>query len=265
MSEKKTISEIKKEYEDIMALSIMEFNAKKEKLGDFILKFNTDSRTSVISILDRAERQIDKINEENSRVKNLFYFEDKYYTKYKNICGVDEVGRGPFAGPIVTAAVILPEDYIIPYINDSKKVRPEMREKLYEIIIKDAVSVSVCSNSEKVIDEIGVGKADSDAMKRSVENLSVKADLVLVDAFKIPELNIKQIPIIKGDAKSASIAAASIVAKVTRDRYMEEMDKKYPGYGFAENKGYGSPKHIEALKKNGPCEIHRRSFIHNYV
>ena len=181
------------------------------------------------------------------------------------ICGVDEAGRGPLAGPVCAAAVILPVDLEIEGLNDSKKLSDARRRALYDVIVEQAVAYGIALVDEKTIDEIGVGKADSDAMKNAVLGLSQPPDLVLVDAFPIPGLSMKQIPIIKGDAKSASIAAASIVAKVKRDRFMVEMDEKYPGYGFAKNKGYGSKDHIEALKKMGPCEIHRKSFIHNYI
>ena len=169
------------------------------------------------------------------------------------------------AGPIVTAAVILPKGLIIPYVNDSKQLSEKKREELYEIIIKEAVSYSIGIRTEKDIDEIGIAPADSEAMRDSVLGLSPATDMILVDAFAIPGLNIKQVPIIKGDTKSISIAAASIVAKVTRDRMMNEYAIKYPEYGFDSNKGYGSAAHIDAIKRIGPCEIHRRSFIKNFV
>ncbi len=246
-----------------MSESIAKIKEEYKKTSEFgILEYNDELEESIIS---SAEKRINKINKEISRVQDMMQFENMYAAEFHHICGVDEVGRGPLAGPIVTAAVILPEGMIIPYVNDSKQINEAKREELYGIITKNAVSYSIGIKSEKEIDDIGIAKADSLAMKEAVLGLDVKSDLVLVDAFKIPELDIKQVPIIKGDTKSVSIAAASIVAKVTRDRMMVEYSKKYPEYGFDSNKGYGSAMHIEALKTVGPCDIHRRSFIGNFV
>ena len=239
-----SIAKIKEEYKKTSEFGILDYNDELEALFSFIDRYNDDERSGVQSVISSAEKRINKINKEISRV---------------------QVGRGPLAGPIVTAAVILPEGMIIPYVNDSKQINEAKREELYDIITKNAVSYSIGIKSEKEIDDIGIAKADSLAMKEAVLGLDVKSDLVLVDAFKIPELDIKQVPIIKGDTKSVSIAAASIVAKVTRDRMMVEYSKKYPEYGFDSNKGYGSAMHIEALKNIGPCDIHRRSFIGNFV
>ncbi len=183
----------------------------------------------------------------------------------KYIAGVDEVGRGPLAGPVVVASVIMPlaEEDIIQGVNDSKKVSEKNREILYEKILSKAIAYSIEWADEKVIDEINILQATKLCMKKAIEGLSVAPDTVLIDAVKI-DCKYPILPIIKGDAKSYSIACASIVAKVARDRYMTEMDVKYPEYGFDSNKGYGSSKHIEALKTVGPCPLHRKSFIKNF-
>ena len=191
-------------------------------------------------------------------------YEEKY-GEFEYIAGIDEVGRGPLAGPVVTCAIILPKGERILYVNDSKKLSASKREELYEIIMDKAVAVSIGMESPEVIDDINILQATYKAMQYSVNNLKVKPDIILNDAVTIPNIDIKQIPIIKGDAKSITIASASIIAKVTRDRIMEEYDKLYPEYDFSGNKGYGSAKHIEALKKYGACPIHRRSFIKNFV
>ena len=175
------------------------------------------------------------------------------------------MGRGPLAGPVVTCAVILPKDFNVLYINDSKKLTEKKREELYEEIMKHAISVGIGIESPKVIDDINILQATYSAMRKAIDALKIKPDLLLNDAVTIPGVDIKQVPIIKGDAKSISIAAASIVAKVTRDRMMVEFDKIYPEYDFAGNKGYGSASHIEALKNIGPTPIHRQSFIKNFL
>ena len=184
---------------------------------------------------------------------------------YAHICGIDEVGRGPLAGPVVAGAVILPKDCDILYINDSKKLSAAKREELYDVIMEKAVAVGVGMASPQRIDEINILQANYEAMREAISKLSVPPDILLNDAVTIPGVPMRQVPIIKGDAKSISIGAASIVAKVTRDRLMVEYDKILPEYGFASNKGYGSAEHIAALKKYGPSPIHRRSFIGNFV
>ncbi|MBO4784245.1 MAG: ribonuclease HII [Lachnospiraceae bacterium] len=206
----------------------------------------------------------EKLEAELKRIEALKQYE-KEYEHLGYVCGIDEVGRGPFAGPVVACAVILPKDCNILYINDSKKLSEKRREELYDIIIKEAVAYGIGIKDNNRIDEINILQATYEAMREAISNLSVKPDVLLNDAVTIPGVDIKQVPIIKGDAKSISIGAASIVAKVTRDRMMTEFDEKYPGYEFAKNKGYGTAAHIEGLKKYGPCEIHRRSFIHNYI
>lgn len=206
----------------------------------------------------------EKLEAELKRIEEMKRYE-KEYSSYNYICGIDEVGRGPFAGPVVACAVILPKDCNILYVNDSKKLSEKKREELYDIIMKEAVSVGIGIRDNERIDEINILEATYEAMQDAIKNLSVAPDLLLNDAVTIPQIDIKQIPIIKGDAKSISIASASIVAKVTRDRMMYEYDKIFPGYDFASNKGYGTAKHIEGLKTLGPTPIHRKSFIHNYV
>jgi ribonuclease HII len=210
------------------------------------------------------QKRREKLEKEKARVEALCEFE-KAHPEAQYICGVDEVGRGPLAGPVTTAAVILPKDARILYINDSKKLSEKRREELYDIIMEEAIAVSVKLNSWERIDEINILQATLESMRESVNTLDVRPDLVFVDAVTIPGIDIPQIPIIKGDAKSQSIAAASIIAKVTRDRMMKEYDRLYPAYDFASNKGYGTKKHIEALKEFGPCPIHRRTFITHFV
>ena len=187
-------------------------------------------------------------------------FENELYNNEINfIAGIDEVGRGPLVGPVVTAAVILPKDFYDERINDSKKLTEKKRELLYDVIMENALSVGIGMSSPEVIDEINILNATKKAMIEAINNLSVKPEHLLIDAVKL-DINIPQTSIIKGDAKSESIAAASIIAKVTRDRMMVELDKKYPMYDFKHNKGYGTKKHIEALYKYGPLKEHRKSF-----
>lgn len=190
----------------------------------------------------------------------MLEFENDLYDKgYKLICGIDEVGRGPLLGPVVTSAVILPIGYFNPLIKDSKKLSEKKREMLYDIIYKDAVSIGIGIVDEKTIDEINIYEATKVAMKMALDNLSIKPDYVLIDAMKL-DIDIPSNSIIKGDAKSESIAAASIIAKVTRDRMLDEIDKEYPMYDLKNNKGYGTKKHLDALKEYGPCKYHRYSY-----
>lgn len=186
---------------------------------------------------------------------------ERRYAGFSAICGVDEAGRGPLAGPVAAAAVILPRDCSILHLNDSKKLTPARREALFDEIMEKATACNVAMASPERIDEINILQACYEAMRAAVEGLSVTPDLLLNDAVTIPLLTIPQVPIIRGDAKSVSIAAASILAKVTRDRLMVDYDQIYPEYGFARHKGYGTAQHIEALKKFGPCPLHRRSFL----
>ncbi len=237
----------------------------KEDYEAFIEKYREDGRSGVQSIVKSAEKRILAIDKEIERMYEMTSYERKY-SELGLLCGIDEVGRGPLAGPVYAAAVILPRDVDILYLNDSKKLSEKKREELYDVIMEKAVAVGIGSSSCERIDEINILNATYEAMTQAVKSLSVKPGALLIDAVHIPQLeDYRQISIIKGDAKSASIAAASIIAKVTRDRIMKEMAVKYPEYGFDSNKGYGSEQHILALKKYGPCEIHRRSFIGNFV
>ena len=213
---------------------------------------------------ERARKREEKLRQELNRIDALKEYERKYDSE-GYVCGIDEVGRGPLAGPVVACACILPKDCNILYINDSKKLSKKKREELYDIIMKEAVAVGIGYNSPERIDEINILQATFEAMREAISKLSVTPDILLNDAVTIPGVDIKQVPIIKGDAKSISIGAASIVAKVTRDRLMEDYDKLFPEYGFASNMGYGTAVHIKALKELGPCPIHRQSFIHNFV
>ena len=204
---------------------------------------------------------------ELERLTNLKSMEKELYNKgFEYICGIDEAGRGPLAGPVVVAGVIMPKDSMIEGVNDSKKVSEKKREKLYDVILEEAISYSVAIIGQDVIDEINILNATKQGVTTVVEELDVKPDLILVDA--LTHINTKGIPydsIIKGDAKCYNIAAASIIAKVTRDRIMRQWDEIYPQYGFINHKGYGTAKHIAALKEYGPCPIHRRTFIKNFI
>ena len=202
---------------------------------------------------------------ERERTERMKEFEYRYCKEFAAIGGVDEVGRGPFAGPVYAACVILPLNEEILYLNDSKKLSAKKREELYDIIMEKAVSVGIGFRDAARIDEINILQATYEAMRDAIAGMSVKPDMLLNDAVIIPDVDIKQVAITKGDTLSVSIAAASIVAKVTRDRLMDKFDNEYPGYGFARNKGYGTAEHIKALKELGPCAIHRRSFISKYV
>ena len=239
-------------------------HAQIRELPEVMARFVQDEREGVKKLLLRAQKRLDAYKKEVERTENMKIYERKY-SDFSYICGIDEVGRGPLAGPVVAAAVILPKDCDILYINDSKQLSEEKREALYEEIMEKAIGVGIGVVSHERIDEINILQATYEAMRQAVAKLPVQPDLLLNDAVTIPELTMKQVPIIKGDAKSISIAAASIVAKVTRDRMMVELDRFYPEYGFAGNKGYGSAVHIEAIKTIGPCKIHRRSFIKNFV
>ena len=213
---------------------------------------------------EKLKKQQERLEKEIARTKAMSTFEEEY-KDYPYICGIDEVGRGPLAGPFVAGAVILPKDDMILYLNDSKKLSEKKREMLYDEIMNRAVATGIGMASPARIDEINILQATYEEMRMAIDNLKVRPDILLNDAVTIPQGDILQVPIIKGDAKSISIAAASIIAKVTRDRLMVEYDKVLPGYDFASNKGYGTKAHIAGLKELGPTPIHRRSFIHNYV
>lgn len=238
--------------------------AENQMLPDFIARFESDERSGVRQLVQRAQKRLDALEKERERLMAMHQYEEQY-KECQAICGIDEAGRGPLAGPVVAAAVILPKDCEILYLNDSKQLSAKKRELLYDEIMEKAVSVGVGYATPQRIDEINILQATYEAMRQAVNKLSVCPDILLNDAVRIPGLSMQQVPIVKGDAKSVSIAAASIIAKVTRDRMMREYDKLFPKYDFAKNKGYGTAEHVAALKKFGPTPIHRRSFISNFV
>lgn len=238
--------------------------AETEKLPEIISLYEQDERSGIQKLLEAAKRRIQALETEKERTEVMKRYEYEY-EKYGFVCGIDEVGRGPLAGPVVAGAVILPKDCDILYLNDSKQLSEKKREELYDIIMEKAVATGIGYASPERIDKINILQATYEAMRDAVSKLSVKPDILLNDAVTIPAVEIRQVPIIKGDAKSISIAAASIIAKVTRDRLMVEYDSIFPKYGFAGNKGYGAAAHIEALKKYGPTPIHRRSFIGHFI
>lgn len=239
-------------------------NASIEELPELMGIYHEDGRVGVGKILERAQKKLDTYNKELDRVQSMLSYE-RQYGEYGVICGIDEAGRGPLAGPVVAAAVILDVNCPILYINDSKKLSEKKREELYDEIMEKAVSVGVGIASPETIDEINILQADYVAMREAVSQLTPKPEVFLNDAVTVPGIEGRQVPIIKGDAKSVSIGAASIIAKVTRDRLMKEYDAIMPEYGFAQNKGYGTKEHIEALQKYGPSPIHRKSFIGHFV
>lgn len=254
MKEKqKSISQIREEFEA----------ASAEKLPSLYQEYQEDTRTGVQNLILKYRKKEEALEKEKERTEQMKGYEKQYGSR-GYVCGIDEVGRGPLAGPVVAGAVILPKDCQILYLNDSKKLTAKKREELYDVIMKEAVAVGIGYASPARIDEINILQATYEAMREAISKLPIQPDVLLNDAVKIPGVNIYQVPIIKGDAKSVSIAAASIVAKVTRDRLMEEYDAHIPEYGFASNKGYGSAQHIEALKKYGPSPIHRRSFLTHF-
>lgn len=212
----------------------------------------------------REQRKEEKLRKERERLEDMRAFEHEY-ERYGAICGIDEVGRGPLAGPVVAGAVILPSDCEILYLNDSKKLSEKKRELLYDEIMEKAVATGIGVIGPERIDEINILQATYEAMRMAISRLEIQPAILLNDAVTIPLIELPQVPIIKGDAKSVSIAAASIIAKVTRDRMMQEYEGIYPGYSFASNKGYGSAQHIAALKELGPTPIHRKTFIKKFI
>ncbi len=250
----KSIKEIQEIFENA---DMSEYDSIQESLKD-------DERAGVIKLIMKYNKKKKAFEDEVQRIFDMKEFERKY-SDYQYICGIDEVGRGPLAGPVCAGAVILPKDAEILYVNDSKKLSGKKREELYKEITDQAIAYKTVFMNHEVIDEINILQATYKAMRQAVNELNPQPDLLLIDAVHIPELEVKQVSIIKGDAKSFSIAAASIVAKVERDHLMEKYDELYPEYGFAGNKGYGSKEHIEAIKKYGPCPIHRRTFIKNFL
>lgn len=247
-------------------------NAAPEELETVIALYAEDTRSGVHKLMEQARKKKEKLLAEYARVDGMLSYE-REYADYRVVCGIDEVGRGPLAGPVVAACVVLPKDCRILYLNDSKQLSEKKREELFPEILDQAVAYGVGCVSHTVIDEINILQATYRAMREAITKMAQVCgapDVLLNDAVTIPGVQelfpekkerILQVPIIKGDAKCLSIAAASVVAKVTRDRMMVELDKVYPGYGFAGNKGYGSAEHMEKLRKDGPCPIHRQSFL----
>lgn len=250
MEERKKISLMKEELQA----------AEETMLPSFISKYEKDERAGARKLVQQAKKQLEALEQEKQRIEKLKEYERKYESK-GYVCGIDEAGRGPLAGPVVAGAVILPKDCNILYINDSKKLSEKKREELYDVIMDRALAVGVGMAGPGRIDQINILQATYEAMRQAIQNLSLTPDILLNDAVTIPNVDIPQIPIIKGDAKSISIGAASIIAKVTRDRLMMEYDKIMPEYGFARNKGYGTKEHMEALRIYGPSPIHRNSFL----
>lgn len=263
-----------------MSQSISEITCIFKETGikdipDRIREYESDERSGVQKLIRTYQRKLAAHEKERARLHEMFFFENKYRQEAPVIGGIDEVGRGPFAGPVVTAAVILPADVLdtwedpegmhIEGLNDSKQVPEKRREALYDEIMEKAVSVGFGVIPPVRIDEINIRNATIEAMGLAVRDLSVVPDLLLIDAMTLPDVPIRQINLVKGDTRSLSIAAASVVAKVTRDRMMVSYAEMYPEYQFDKNKGYGTADHIQALKEHGPCPIHRHSFIHSYI
>ena len=250
----KSISMIKEEFK----------NLTPEQIPAQIALYQEDERKGVQNFLLSQQKKVDKYYQEIERIENLCQYE-KEYSQYDFICGIDEVGRGPLAGPVVAGAVVLPKGSRILYINDSKKLSAKKREELFDIIKEQALDYGIGIVDNEEIDEYNILNATYMAMNKALNVLKKKPDYLLLDAVTIPDLDIKQFPIIKGDAKSISIAGASILAKVTRDRLMYKYDEIYPQYGFKHHKGYGTKEHYEAIEKYGITPIHRKSFLKNVL
>ena len=248
----KKISDIEKEFEE----------AGNEQLLELFALYADDSRAGVSGLIKKYKKKQELLEKEHIRLEEM----RKYEHRYENlgyICGIDEAGRGPLAGPVVAGAVILPGDCEILWLNDSKQLSEKKREALYEEIMEKAIAADVGIVGPERIDEINILQATYEAMRQAIGKLKVRPQILLNDAVTIPDMEIPQEPIIKGDAKSLSIAAASVIAKVTRDRIMKEYDRMMPEYGFAGHKGYGSSAHIRAIREYGPSPIHRRTFLKN--
>lgn len=245
---------------NIAELSIKQIEAlfaSGEITDEIVEALRKDSRAAAGRLVKRYERQ----QKEIQRIEAMYRYEKEARNEgHSNIAGVDEAGRGPLAGPVSVAAVILPDGLIIPKINDSKKLSEKVRNELYDEIMAKAISVRQVFVDERTIDRVNILQATMNGMYEAIFALDPQPDKVLLDAVRLENLPMASLSLIKGDAKSATIAAASVIAKVARDRLMDEYDRKYPEYGFCEHKGYGTASHIEAIKKYGPCPIHRRSF-----
>lgn len=253
MIEKK-IAEIKKEFQE----------AGNEELPALFTAYANDMRAGVAGLICQYQKRLKALEKEKERLYHMFSYE-REYEHLGCVCGIDEAGRGPLAGPVVAGAVILPKDCEILYLNDSKQLSEKKREALFVEIQEKALAIGVGIVGPARIDEINILQATYEAMREAIAKLNIHPQVLLNDAVTIPEVEIAQVPIIKGDAKSLSIAAASVVAKVTRDRLMSEYDKVWPEYGFAKHKGYGSAAHIAAIREKGALPIHRGTFIKNFI
>lgn len=240
---------------------IKEQLANIQRLDDPLLaEWEQDSRSGVIQAIAKRKREIQKRIDEDERLEGMLAYEKECYARgIELIAGVDEVGRGPLAGPVVAAAVILPKACKIPGLNDSKKIPKYKHKEIYEAVLQNAIAIGIGIKDNHVIDQVNIYEATKLAMMEAIGQLELQPQHLLIDAMRL-DLPISQTSIIKGDANSLSIAAASIVAKVTRDQMMEEFDREYPGYDFAQNAGYGTAKHLAGLDKLGVTPIHRRSF-----
>ncbi len=260
----KKLSKGRMGYMDIVKMTIKELGEyfRQENVPDEILEAcRQDSRRAAQQLVAKYEKQQARQEAEKTRLLEMYRYEREAAARgYSAIAGIDEAGRGPLAGPVSVAAVILPESLLLPKLNDSKKLSGKVRDELYDEIMAKARAVKQVFISSQEIDRINILQATMAGMCQAVNELTVKADFALIDAVKLKQLELPQLSLIKGDAKSASIAAASIIAKVSRDRLMDEYDKQYPQYGFSGHKGYGTAEHIAAIRKYGPCPIHRLTF-----
>lgn len=255
MNKKMTVAEIRQKAEEMPL----------EEAVSWLCDIMPHYGISVAKLADTFSKKLIWLKEERKRLLQMSEFEIQARSKgFVHIGGIDEAGRGPLAGPVVAGCVILPENCFIEHLNDSKKLTASLRDKLFDIIINEAVDYGIGMIMPDEIDEINILNATKKAMVQAVSNLKAKPDYLIIDALELP-LPIKQLSVNKGDSLSISVAAASIIAKVTRDRWMEEANRLYPGYGFDKHKGYGTQEHIEAIKKYGLCPIHRKSFTHGLV
>lgn len=254
-----------KSHPDIQHLSVRQaasyLQTKPPRLEVFLCALEADSRHGIRALARKTRRIRKSDRAERARLRRMLKHERLLWKKgVVHVAGVDEVGRGPLAGPVVAAAVILPEGTVLPGLDDSKAMKPENRDYLFDLIHEEAVAIGLGSVPAYEIDTINIYQATFKAMRQAIKSLPVKPEQILVDGNRVPESGIPELAIVGGDAASQSIAAASVVAKVTRDREMSQVAKTYPAYGFANHKGYASSEHLKALETNGPCPIHRRSF-----
>jgi len=255
MSRKMTLAEIRQKAEEMPL----------EEAVSWLCDILPDYGISVAKLADMFSKRLMRLKEEKKRLLRMSEFEIQARRQgFVHIGGIDEAGRGPLAGPVVAGCVVLPEDCFREHLNDSKKLTPSLRDKLYDIIVHEALDYGIGIVMPEEIDEINIYNAAKKAMLQAVSNLKKEPDYLIIDAMKLP-LDIKQLSVNKGDSLSVSVAAASVIAKVTRDRWMEEAHKMYPEYGFDRHKGYGTREHMEAIRKYGLCPLHRKSFTHGLV